>query len=221
MCTENQRNEHVGEAIKRREPNIGRLIKAYNKLCADISALIRTKKAPRGVVAPLPIPEKGLYQLDVDDVIWQDVGLDDNAPGGSPPLWLADANVRSGIRAMLQKDRCGEEAPRLLCERGHLQIWFAMEWKLVCEMITMTEGVFSLFLPGGGSFPDERRGCTVHVSITSTGALGCVEEIFGPYRFRRHGLARMGANAARGPRLPNFRCYSILGYRRQRRSGRE
>ncbi|KAJ7215361.1 hypothetical protein GGX14DRAFT_562578 [Mycena pura] len=138
--SENQRNEHVGEAIKRREPNIGRLVKAYNKLCADISALIRTKKAPRGVVAPLPIPEKGLYQLDVDDVIWQDVGLDDNVPGSSPPLWLADANVRSRIRAMLQKDRCGEEAPRLLWERGHLQIWFAMEWKVVCELITMSQG---------------------------------------------------------------------------------
>ncbi|KAJ7199881.1 hypothetical protein GGX14DRAFT_536476 [Mycena pura] len=128
--SENQRNEHVGEAIKRREPNIGRLVKAYNKLCADISALIRAKKAPQGVVAPLPIPEKGLYQLDVDDAIWQDVGLDDNAPGGSPPLWLADE----------KKDRCGEEAPCLLRERGHLQIWFAREWKVVCKMITMSQG---------------------------------------------------------------------------------
>src|ERR1700761_107835 len=145
ICTENQRNEHVGEAIKRREPNIGRLVKAYNKLCADISALIRAKKAPRGVVAPLPIPEKGLYQLDVDDAIWQDVGLDDNAPGGSPPLWLADEKVRLGIRAMLQKDRCGEEAPCLVRERGHLQIWFAREWKVVCEMITMSQGVFIIY----------------------------------------------------------------------------
>ncbi|KAJ7187566.1 hypothetical protein GGX14DRAFT_580987 [Mycena pura] len=143
--SENQRNEHVGEAIKRLEPNIGRLVKAYNKLCADISALIRTKKAPRGVVAPLPIPEKGLYQLDVDDAIWQDVGLDDNAPGGSPPLWLADEKVQLGIRAMLQKDRCGEEAPCLLRERGHLQIWFAREWKVVCEMITMSQGVFIIY----------------------------------------------------------------------------
>ncbi|KAJ7199404.1 hypothetical protein GGX14DRAFT_373190, partial [Mycena pura] len=139
--SENQRNEHVGQAIKRREPNIGRLVKAYNKLCAEISALIRAKKAPRRAVAPSPIPEKGLYQLDVDDAIWQDVGLDDTGPGDSPPLWLTDEKVRSGIRAMLQKDRCEEEAPCLLRERGHLQTWFAMEWNVVCDMITKSEGV--------------------------------------------------------------------------------
>jgi len=141
ICTENQRNEHVGQAIKRREPNIGRLVKTYNKLCGEISALIRAKKAPRRAVAPFPIPEKGLYQLDVDDAIWQDVGLDDIGPSDSPPLWLTDEKVRSGIRAMLQKDRCEEEAPCLLRERGHLQIWFAMEWNVVCDMITKSEGV--------------------------------------------------------------------------------
>jgi hypothetical protein len=75
----------------------------------------------------------------VDDAIWQDVGLND--VDGDPPRWLTDDKVRSGIRAMLQKDRCQEEAPRLLRERGHLQIWFATEWKVVCELIADSEGV--------------------------------------------------------------------------------
>ncbi len=80
---------------------------------------------------------KGLYQLDVDDAIWQDIGLDDDA---APARWLVDNKVRAGIRAMLQKDRCGEEAPRLLRERRHLRVWFAIEWKAVSEAIELSKG---------------------------------------------------------------------------------
>ncbi|KAF7341438.1 hypothetical protein MVEN_01880900 [Mycena venus] len=135
--SENQRNEHAGAAIKRREPTITSTVKQYNKLCADIATLIKAKKAPADAVALTPIPTKEIYQLDVDDAIWQDIGLDQDT---EPVLWLSDNNVRSGIRAMLQKDRCGEEAPRLLRKRRHMQIWFATEWKAVCETIELSEG---------------------------------------------------------------------------------
>lgn len=140
--SENQRNEHAGQAIKRREPNIARLVREYNKICDQISKLIKTNKAPRGAVAPIPVPAKGIYQLDVDDVIWQDLGLDEDQQG-TPPLWLSNDNVRSGIRALLQKDRCQEEAPQLLRERGHLQTWFATEWKAVCEAIELSDGTLN------------------------------------------------------------------------------
>ncbi|KAJ7474951.1 hypothetical protein FB451DRAFT_1034933 [Mycena latifolia] len=136
--SENQRNEHAGQAIKRREPNIAKLANSYNKICEEIAALIKAKQAPAGAVAPLPVPSKGLYQLDVDDVIWQDLGLDDQE--GTPPRWLSDDNIRSGIRALLQKDRCEEEAPRLKRERKHLQIWFATEWQAVEQAISLSEG---------------------------------------------------------------------------------
>ena len=76
--------------------------------------------------------------MDVDDMIWQDLGLDEEDE--EPPVWLTDDRVRSGIRAMLQKDRCEEEAPRLLRERRHLQMWFATEWIVVCDLIAATEG---------------------------------------------------------------------------------
>lgn len=135
--TDNQRNEHVEQAIKRRGANISKLVKTYNKLCDDISNFIKSKKAPKGAVAPPPIPEKGLYQLDVDDMIWQDVGLDD--ADGPPPPWLVDDKVRSGIWVMLQRDRCFEEAPRLVRERRHLQVWFATEWKVVSDLVETCE----------------------------------------------------------------------------------
>jgi hypothetical protein len=140
LYSENQRNEHAAAAIKRREPNIAKLAREYNKACEEITGLIKTKKAPKGAVAPVPVPTKGLYQLDVDDVIWQDLGLDDADELGTPPLWLCDDKVRSGIRAVLQKDRCNEEAPRLLRERKHLQIWFATEWQAVAEAHALSTG---------------------------------------------------------------------------------
>ncbi|KAJ6538683.1 hypothetical protein DFH09DRAFT_1323637 [Mycena vulgaris] len=136
--SENQRNEHAGAAINRREPNIARLVKSYNQSCVEIKAFIDAKKAPKGVIAPIPVPAKGIYQLDVDDAIWQDLGLDGDEEEAAP-LWLSDEKVRAGIRALLQKDRCKEEAPRLLRERRHLQIWFATEWRAVCGVIAITE----------------------------------------------------------------------------------
>ncbi|KAJ7118701.1 hypothetical protein C8R43DRAFT_1091017 [Mycena crocata] len=136
--SENQRNEHAGAAIKRREPGIAKLSATYNKICAKIASLIATGKAPRGAVAPEPVPTKGLYQLDVDDAIWQNLGLDDEELGSTPPLWLRNEKVKSGIRALLQKDRCEEEAPTLLRERRSLQIWFAREWKTVEREIAQT-----------------------------------------------------------------------------------
>ncbi|KAF7372941.1 hypothetical protein MSAN_00501100 [Mycena sanguinolenta] len=114
------------------------LVQTYNKLCGQIVKLIRDKHAPKGAVAPPEIQEKGIYQLDVDDMIWQDLGLDEDDE--EPPVWLTDNRVRSGIRAMFQKDRCEEEAPRLLRERRHLQIWFATEWMVVGDLIAAMEG---------------------------------------------------------------------------------
>ncbi|KAJ7085196.1 hypothetical protein B0H15DRAFT_783307 [Mycena belliarum] len=146
--SENQRNEHASQAIRRREPNIAKLAKSYNKMCDDIATLIKTKKAPRGAVAPTPVPSTGIYKLDIDDEIWQDLGLTEEE--GVPPLWLSDDSVRSGIRALLQKDRCAEEAPRLLREREHLQIWFATEWEAVSKAISVSEGASS---PGSQRIP--------------------------------------------------------------------
>ncbi|KAE9387948.1 hypothetical protein BT96DRAFT_836928, partial [Gymnopus androsaceus JB14] len=77
-----------------------------------------------------------LFDLDVDDNIWLDIGLgydDDNdeGDGSAPPLWLSNDDVRAGIRAMLDRDRCLGERKRLLDERSAMQEWFNKEWKVV------------------------------------------------------------------------------------------
>ncbi|KAJ6553756.1 hypothetical protein DFH09DRAFT_1085514 [Mycena vulgaris] len=120
-------------AVKRREPTISKVNSDYNKLCGEISKVIKEGKAPRGAIAPVPIPAKGIWQLDVDDGIWQDVGLDedDGEPAVELPPWLCDERVRSGIKAMLELDRCNKEDVRLKKERCALQVWFAEEWAVV------------------------------------------------------------------------------------------
>jgi hypothetical protein len=60
--TGNQQNDHAGAAIKRWEPTISNTVKEYNKLCANIASLIRSKKAPAGAVALSPIPAKDIFQ---------------------------------------------------------------------------------------------------------------------------------------------------------------
>ena len=69
--------------------------------------------------------------MDVDDDIWQDIGLAETDGSTDPPLWLCDEDIRTGIKAMLELDRCLEEEPRLLMERRSLQEWFAEEWIVV------------------------------------------------------------------------------------------
>ncbi|KAJ7688715.1 hypothetical protein B0H17DRAFT_1202793 [Mycena rosella] len=109
---------HTESTVKRREPTISKVNADYNKLCGELAKLIQEGKAPRGAIAPRPIPAKGIWQLDVDDGIWQDVGLDDdNAEAAiEPPLGCATKT--------LVKERCS------------LQEWFAEEWATVSLAIT-------------------------------------------------------------------------------------
>ena len=97
---------------------IQQLSKKYNELCAKLEAMIKKKQAPHGARAPHPIASDGLFKLDVDDDIWQDLGLDDSdmTSTGEIPQWLGDQNVQKGIKSMLELDRCNEEERRLSYE---------------------------------------------------------------------------------------------------------
>jgi hypothetical protein len=59
----------------------------------------------------------------------------DGEAGNEPPLWLSDEPVRTGIKAMLELDRCNEEDARLRRERRALQVWFAEEWEVLSRAI--------------------------------------------------------------------------------------
>ena len=126
---DNNLHSHVVSSVKRQEPTIRKLVTTYNKLCCELQGMIRLQRAPPGAIPPLPIPSKGIFELDVDSDIWHDVGLEGCSI--EPPRWLADEGVRKGIRLMLEIDRCNEEEKRLSRECTILQKWFSIEWKSV------------------------------------------------------------------------------------------
>ncbi|KAF7364466.1 hypothetical protein MSAN_01108000 [Mycena sanguinolenta] len=133
--TDGKMKTHIEDAVKRRDPGIQSLVRQYNNLCKQMSNLIAQRKAPRNALAPTPIDMKGIWALDVNDEIWQDVGLDDAYEQSEPPLWLSSEAVRDGIKAMLELDRCDEEAPRLFHECRALHYWLSEEWAAVCSAI--------------------------------------------------------------------------------------
>lgn len=92
--------------------------------------LIAASKAPAGAVAPLEIQTKGLFRMDVDNSIWQNLGFEDS-DGDEAPRWLARDDVREGIRLRLELDRCEEELKRLGWERCALQEWFMTQWRAI------------------------------------------------------------------------------------------
>lgn len=133
MAIEERINEHTQDSVKRRDPSIAELARRYNKLCDDMQTLIRQKKAPQNSVGPVKIEMEGLFDLDVDDDIWLDIGLgyEEDDDETIPPLWLSNDMVRTGIRAMLDRDRCREDRARILGERNAMQEWFSEEWQVI------------------------------------------------------------------------------------------
>lgn len=134
LALERNLSDHTKASLKRREPTIAKLAKTYNGLCKEIARIIERREAPLGAIAPSQIDHDQLFNLDVDDEIWQDIGLDEGpastneADPLSVPRWLADQAVRDGIRALLELDRCQEEEARLKLERCALQEWLIEEW---------------------------------------------------------------------------------------------
>ncbi|TFK60085.1 hypothetical protein BDN72DRAFT_779856, partial [Pluteus cervinus] len=138
-------------SVRRRDPTIQEVARAYNKLCDEMTKLAREKKAPSGSICPVKVPLERLFSLDVDDTIWQDIGLTDDPPPSPtttsdqtttppqlPPAWLSKEEVRDGIKAMLERDRCVEEEARLVHERRAMQFWFHEEWRALSDGINST-----------------------------------------------------------------------------------
>ena len=131
--------KHAESQLKRREPGIQTLARKYNAYCVELEALINAGRAPRGAMAPLSIEMDGLFKLDVDDDIWQDIGLTDDLDNAFEiPDWLGNEDVRTGIKVMLEYDRCIEEIKRIIHERVCMQEWFSEEWRIVQEAIRIT-----------------------------------------------------------------------------------
>ncbi|RDB19557.1 hypothetical protein Hypma_013352 [Hypsizygus marmoreus] len=114
-------NAHTESSVRRRDPSIQQLARNYNTLCDQMAQLIQDHKAPRAAQCPEKILLKGLFALDVDDNIWQDVGLNDDPSDMAPPPWLCD------------------DKRRLQHEYRSMREWFAEEWKVINVVLRSTE----------------------------------------------------------------------------------
>ncbi|KIK66326.1 hypothetical protein GYMLUDRAFT_158025, partial [Collybiopsis luxurians FD-317 M1] len=113
-------NEHTQDSVRQQEPAIAVLVHKYNTYCNKLKCLIDQHKAPQSAIVPKPIDLNNLFNLDVDDNIWLNIGFgydEDTAP----LFWLSNEQVQNSIRVLLDWDQCAEEQQCLLAESDVMQ----------------------------------------------------------------------------------------------------
>ena len=133
-------NTHIQSHTKDKEPATLNLVRQYNNICQEMNQLIKDNKAPKGALSPRLMDREGLFSLDVDDEIWQDIGLSNEEfelAEEEQSGWLVDDRIRGGIKYLLQLDRCMEEETRLQFERCTMQEWMLEEWRCVKAQMEM------------------------------------------------------------------------------------
>ncbi|KAF9231869.1 hypothetical protein BU15DRAFT_90808 [Melanogaster broomeanus] len=113
--------QRLRDCLRQHKFELEKLERSYRQTINDHKLRVHTEwsgHAPRGATPPNPIARDGLFLLDVDDNIWQDIGLYDEDDSVHPPAWLADEKY----------DRCIEEQLRLTKERCLLQEYMLEEW---------------------------------------------------------------------------------------------
>lgn len=119
----------------------------------------------------MPIEVSGLFKLDVDDDIWQDVGLtDEHDEDGIVPAWLGNEIVWTGIKAMLQYERCLEEEKRLIGEKVSMYQWFWEEWVVATSAANRLEGEDAILYQ-----VLERKEYLVRLYLAWTPCIGAIE----------------------------------------------
>ncbi|KAF9513641.1 hypothetical protein BS47DRAFT_1393204 [Hydnum rufescens UP504] len=109
---------HVEKAVKSRSGGIEATVKKYNA----------------------KLKELGLYQLDVDQDIWEDSRGDiADFPDGIVPPWLGDPSVKEGIQLSQEIANCCQELERCKAEHANLQTWFCEEYSRVMEVFMGSE----------------------------------------------------------------------------------
>ncbi|TRM56376.1 hypothetical protein BD626DRAFT_414082 [Schizophyllum amplum] len=133
---EHKLRKHTTTAAERRAGTIKTVISRYNKACRELNTLIKRQRTRKGSCSVRPLkelPKTGVWDLDIDNPCWDDLRFDaEDADAAliraAPPPWMADENVRKGIRAQLLLDRCAEEDARLSHEKDNVREWFEDEW---------------------------------------------------------------------------------------------
>ncbi|KAF9514345.1 hypothetical protein BS47DRAFT_1372347 [Hydnum rufescens UP504] len=131
---------HVEKAVKSRSGGIEATVKKYNAKLKELVALQGKGGIRRGAYVPPMLTMEGLYQLDVDQDIWEDSRGDiADFPDGIVPPWLGDPSVKEGIRLSQEIANCRQELERCKAEHANLQTWFCEEYSRVMEVFMGSE----------------------------------------------------------------------------------
>ena len=94
---------------------------------------------------PAPLNLEQLFNADANQEMWLETGLEEEDVA-DVPRYLYDNAVKSGIGAMLMRDRTMEEEGRLMVELGSMIDWTSSSLHAVENAISMCTGVWdSLF----------------------------------------------------------------------------
>ncbi|KAJ7917138.1 hypothetical protein B0H13DRAFT_1608630 [Mycena leptocephala] len=128
------------KAIAKRQPALLKLIGKFNDNCEKLDSL-----CPVGCPIPIPAPlPTTLNALRYDSSLHEDVCISPT-PGGIP-AWLANDDVRDGLRSLHTIDRCREEANRLNLDCANLRLWLSNE-QLIVDKALASHPDPSLLLP--------------------------------------------------------------------------
>lgn len=95
-------------------------------MCNRLNDLKQRSRVHAQKQIPKEINVDRLFDIDLDESIWEDAGLDLDE-GDIAPAWLADNATREGIKAVQMFDRAGEEIVRLCYEFNSLALWLMEE----------------------------------------------------------------------------------------------
>ncbi|KAK1219275.1 hypothetical protein PQX77_018011 [Marasmius sp. AFHP31] len=117
-------------SITRRAAAFENLIRKFNQ---HVTYLEEHHQSSYQVPVPsrLPTQLQSLRDMETSH-LWEDVWI---SKTDTPPKWLIDKDIRKGIRAFLNVDRCAEERARLDAEVANLLSWFTCELQALMLMV--------------------------------------------------------------------------------------
>jgi hypothetical protein len=97
----------------------------------------------QGCVAPEPPDLKGLFEIDMDDPIWFDLGLGEITTRLPFCAGLAITMCTTALSPFSSWTDCDEELKRLRRERSNIQTWFAAQWGASTQAYRHAEGTLA------------------------------------------------------------------------------
>ncbi|KAF9507822.1 hypothetical protein BS47DRAFT_1303550 [Hydnum rufescens UP504] len=131
---------HVEKAVKQCAPGIEATVHKYNAKWKEMLKERGKNGVRRDAYVPPELVMGGLFNLDIDQDIWENADMVD-FEGGEIPLWLANKEVRDGIRVAQEVKSCQEELRRCDVEYSNLRAWFVEEYEAVHNIFKFGNGV--------------------------------------------------------------------------------